>query len=122
MAYTLNGYTLPNVQSCESNKDSQLFQMPLPGSDSSGALALDLMGASRTITIRGQKVDTEANCKTFIVTYLDAWVNGSQSAVVFHADISDVNYTVYVQSVRWEYKAGEVGVVDYTITLMECSG
>ena len=68
MAYTLAGTTLPNVNNVSSTKDSQLFRMPLPASDSSAAVILDLFGTTRSLSIKGRKIDTEANCATFIST------------------------------------------------------
>ena len=47
--------SIGTVNSEESNKDAQLFQMPIPLSDSTSTVMLDLFGASRTITIKGKK-------------------------------------------------------------------
>lgn len=121
MVYTLNGVTLNNVQKLSSTKDSQLFHMPMPGSDSNQAFALDIMGASRIISISGYQIGTEIEAATFISGF-DAGIDGAQTAVDFVCGISGATYKVYIQSLTWEYSAGEPGTINYQITLMECSG
>ena len=120
MAYTLAGTTLPNLKKLGSTKDAQLFHQPLPGSDSSSAIILDLFGCTRTLTLSGKKVDTEANCATFI-SWLDGLLTGSQSPVVLHVDISNLDYNVLISSIGWDYSEGEVGIVEYTISVIEAS-
>ena len=59
------------------NKDSQLFQQPMPGSPSSSTIVLDLFGATKTITIDGEFYD-ETNMVEFI-TELEGLVSGIQT-------------------------------------------
>jgi hypothetical protein len=121
MSYSLTNMSgLGTVQGVSSDKNSQLFQTPMPGSDSSDAFVLDIMGAARNIKVNGIFTGTEAECVTFI-GQLDGLITGTQSSRTFTCDISK-SYTVFVLDVHWEYHNGVVGKVDYSISLMEASG
>lgn len=121
MTYSLSGMTsLGTVISEESTKDSQLFQQPMPLSDSSSAIMLDLFGASRNITIKGKYTAGDGTISTFIAE-LDALVSGTQTSKTYHSDKTGVSYTVLVQSVTWSADEGGVNLVDYTINLVEGS-
>ena len=125
MSYEIDGWSLATVRKISSRKDSQLFQMPMPASDSSAAVVLDLFGASRTIIINCTYMGTEDECKIYI-GQLDNLVNGNQSVKIFHSDISpgsdgSGNYNVYVLDIQWEYVEAAVGYVNFSISLMECS-
>jgi hypothetical protein len=113
--------TLGIVKTETSTKDSQLFQMPLPRTNSSSSIAMDLFGASRTINIKGKFVDGMSS-KTIaqFITELDALIDGEQSTRTYVSDKSGASYTVLISSVDWEASEGEVGAVEYTISMMEC--
>lgn len=121
MTYSLGAYTdIGVVISEEHSKDSGLFQMPMPGSNSSAAFLLDIFGASKTITISGKYSGTAGNIQTFI-TWLEGLVNGNQTTTkVFHTDkASSGDYNVYVMSVSWKSEEGAPLLVEYTIQMME---
>jgi hypothetical protein len=121
MTYTLTGLTsMGNITSEESTKDSQLFQMPIPLSDSSSAVMLDLFGASRTITVKGRYTTADGTISAFIAE-LDALVNGTQTTKVYHSDKTGGNYNVLVQSIRWSGEEAGINFVDYEIVLTEGS-
>ena len=50
---TTNVLTLYNVKSEEIKKTSGVIEMPMPMSDSNEKFVMDLMGASREITVKG---------------------------------------------------------------------
>lgn len=119
MTYTLTGITsLGTVSSEEQTKDSNLFQTPLPGSDSSQLIALDLFGAARTIIIKGTFAISDGTISTMI-GQLDALVNGTQTTKIFHSDKSGSSYNVLVQTVRWSGGEGGVNLVEFEITMLE---
>ena len=119
MTYTLTGMSsLANIRNERSNKDAQLFQMPLPRTDSNQTLVLDLFGTIRTITIDGTFTTADGTISTFI-SQLDALISGSQTTKVFHSDKSGVNYNVIVTSVDWRSGEGEVNKVDYSISMIQ---
>jgi hypothetical protein len=122
MTYTLTGMSsLGTVTSEDSTKDAQLFQMPIPRSDSNAAIMLDLFGVNRTISIRGVFTGTTGEIATFI-GQLDALANGVQTNKTYHSDKSNVSYTVLVQTVRWNAEEGAVTKVNYEINLIEGTG
>ena len=112
--------SIGTVNSEESNKDAQLFQMPIPLSDSTSTVMLDLFGASRTITIKGRFTTADGAIATFI-SELDALVNGQQSVRVYHSDKSGSDYYVLIQGARWSSAEGGVNFVDYTIEMIQGS-
>ena len=121
MTYSLTNMTsLGAVTSEESSKDAQLFQSPMPLSDSDKTIMLDMFGASRTITIKGRYTVDDGVIATFI-SQLDALVNGQQIVRTYHSDKSGSNYNVLVQSVRWSGEEAGVNFVDYEIQLTEGS-
>ena len=125
MAYTtsLTDMTvtgLGTVISERMTKDSGLFKMPLPRSDSTSAIGLDLMGANRSITIKGIFSGTQATVDAFIDA-LDVLINGKQVTRTFHSAKTDADYTVLVQSTDWVGEEGGVILVRYTITMFECA-
>lgn len=121
MSYTLTGLSsMGTVMSEESSKDAQLFQQPMPLSDSSSAIMLDLFGAGRTITIKGIYTIADGVISSFI-SELDSLISGNQGVKIYHSDKSGSNYNVLVQSVRWSGEEAGVNFVDYEISVVEGS-
>ena len=77
---TLNSIDLGDIQIETSAKNSSLFNMPLPLSDSSQSILLDLFGVSRTITVDGIFTGTLTEQGTFI-TAIEAIQAGNQKAL-----------------------------------------
>lgn len=121
MTYSITGIaSLGTVTSEESTKDAQLFQTPIPVSDSSAAIMLDLFGASRTITIKGRYTESDGDVAIFIFN-IDSLVNGNQGVRIYHSDKSNSDYNVLIQSVNWSGEEAGVNFVDYTISMVEGS-
>ena len=119
-ASTLDSHSLGHVTSEESNKDSQLFQQAMPGSDSNYLISLDLFGAMRTINVKGTYTSTDGTISTFI-SWLDGLVNGNQSTKSYYSEKSGVTYTVLVNNVRWSGEEAGVNFVNYEISLLEAA-
>jgi len=120
MTYQLDDMnSLGTVTEERQNKDAQLFQQPMPGSDSSSTFVLDLFGAIRTITIKGIYSGAAiANVKTFIGE-LTALINGTQTVRTYTSDLFTSGINVYVQLVDYNYEAGNPLNVEYTIQMIE---
>lgn len=119
---TLDGTDLGNIQTETQNKDSSLFNQPLPGSDSSTSILLDLFGVTRTISIDGIKSGTAAVLNTFI-TAIEALIAGGQSGVTFVSSLSTfANKTVFVKSFNWDYVKGDPNKISYRLELTEGAG
>lgn len=122
-AYALDGLNSLGIVTKETQEKScNLFYMPMPGSDSSSAILIDLFGSSRDITIEGvyPSSDTTYSIANFIIA-LDALVNGSQTIQHFTSGKSGVQYHVLIDSVSWEAEEGNVSAVKYTIRMKEGS-
>jgi hypothetical protein len=126
MAYTItdnnnNPITLDPVISEESTKDSGLFFMPLPASDSSSALMIDIFGATRTFSLAGTFVGSSTTDVSNFLTSLDGLANGSQNQKTYHSDKSNTNYSVLVTSIKWTSEPGAVLKIDWQLELQEGS-
>lgn len=123
MTYSLAGMTtLGTVHSEESTKDAQLFQMPMPASDSNMAIMLDLFGVNRTINIKGTFVDGDGSLTIAqFIAELDAQANGVQSGKNYVSGTSGVTYTILVQTASWDVEEGAPTKVNYTINMIEGS-
>lgn len=121
MAYSLTGITsLGTITAEDSTKDAQLYSTPLPGSDSSGSLVLDVLGTTRSITLSGTFTTADGTVSTMIGE-LDALCNGAQTKRTFHSDKSGSGYGVFVNSVRWSGEESGLGFVKYEITMIEAA-
>lgn len=119
---TLDGTDLGNVQKETQTKDSSLFNMPLPGSDSSTSILLDLFGVLRTISLDGIKSGSASAINTFITT-MEALIAGGQLGVTFVSSLSTfANKTVFVKNFNWDYVKGDPNKISYTLELIEGAG
>ncbi len=116
---TLDGNNLGNIQTESQIKDSSLFNQPLPGTDSSISILLDLFGVTRIIRIDGIKADSAANLNTFIVA-IEALIAGGQTGVTYASSLSTFgNKTVFVKSFNWNYIKGDPNKISYSLELVE---
>lgn len=115
---SVGGVDLGTVTSESSTKSSNLFNQPLPFSDSDGALIMDLMGTSRTITIEGIKKGAIAELRTFI-SNLETLQNGSQSGMIFISSWTNANKTVLIQDFTHDKAGANESKVGYTLVLLE---
>ena len=122
MTYSLTGLAGMGSKVLDSHaKDSGLFQMPMPASDSTEQILIDIFGCSRTITVKGVFClgDTGyASVAAFIVA-LDVLNNGAQTSRTFHSDKSGVDYKVLVTRASWDAEEADVNSVPYTIEMVE---
>lgn len=119
--YALQGMTsLGTVRSEDVTKDAQLFQMPMPASDSSQLIALDLFGAAKTIDIKGIFNGTLPEINTFI-GQLQNLVNGSQLVRRYTSEALGGNVYVLVQNIKWTYEEGVPNKINWDISMLEAS-
>lgn len=116
---TLNAIDLGTITSESQTKESNLFFFPIPGSDSSSAFLIDLMGTSRTITIEGSKISSTKADMTSFIESIEALQNGNQSAVTYVGDFITTNKSVQIQTFTWNWTEADVGRIKYTLTLLE---
>jgi hypothetical protein len=121
MTYSLSPgmSTLGTVNKESHTKDAQLFQMPMPVSDSSSAIVIDLFGVSNTIELGGVYVGTNSSDVQSFVAALEALCNGNQSGQTFTSEKRSATYKVYVSSVNWDAEEGAPLVINYTINMIE---
>lgn len=100
------------------NKDSGLFQTPLPGSDSDKSILLDVFGTFRTITITGTYQGIIAEQRTFIDA-IETICDGSQVSSTFVSSIKSETRNVYIQTFNWEVVEATPGKITYVLTLLE---
>ena len=118
MAATIGSKSLGDVSSESSTKSSNLFNQPIPFSDSDASLIMDLMGTSRTITLSGVKTGTVAQLRTF-VTDIEGLQTGAQASLTFVSSWTNVSKSVLIQEFTHEKSEGSENKVNYTLTLIE---
>lgn len=99
------------------NKDSGITNFPMPMSDSSDALQMDIMGANRTISISGIKTGTAEELQSFEEN-LDKAINGQQTQFTFEDRFGNV-YKVLIRSFNTENHEGRPNEITYTLELNE---
>jgi len=120
MASSIGGKSLGDVSSESSTKSSNLFQFPMPLSDSDAAILMDIFGTSRTITIEGVKTGLIAALRTF-VTDIETIQNGEQSGSTFVSSWTNVNKTVLIQDFTHTKVSANENEINYTLVLEEGS-
>ncbi len=115
---SIGGKDLGDVSSEQSTKSSNLFQFPMPLSDSDKAILMDIFGTSRNITVDGVKTGAVAALRTF-VTDIEGLQNGAQVALTFVSSWTNVNKTVLIQDFTHTKIGADENKVGYTLTLVE---
>jgi len=116
---TLGGTDLGDVQSERQSKNTQLFQMPLPTSDSSAAILLDYFGVVRTISVEGIITGVDATHVTFIDA-IETICGGAQTGSTFVSSKTGyANKTVFINTFEWTVNAADVSKINYSLTLIE---
>jgi len=118
MTPTIGNKSLGDVSSESSTKSSNLFNQPIPFSDSDQSLIMDLMGTGRTITVTGVKTGTIAQLRTFVID-IEGLQNGSQSSLTFVSSWTNVNKSVLIQDFTHDKASGDENKVNYVLTLLE---
>ena len=120
MTYSLTDMSsLGTVIEEKQTKDAQLFQQPMPGSDSSQTFVIDIFGAIRTISIRGKYVGANIGEVQTFISQLKGLINGNQVVRVYTSDLFVSGINVYVMMVDYTYEAGNPLSVDYSIQMIE---
>ena len=120
MVASIGGVSLGDISSESSTKSSNLFQFPMPLSDSDEAILMDIFGTSRTITVDGVKVGAVATLRTFIEA-IETIQNGQQSGSTFISSWTNSNKTVLIQDFTHTKSQADESKVGYTLTLTEGS-
>lgn len=117
---TLDLIDLGKIQTESQTKSSQLFNQPLPGSDSDEAILLDIFGVSKTVTIDGIITGNQTVLRTFI-TSIESIQNGSQEGSDFVSTlvISPASIKVLIENFSWNYSKGTVNSLDYSLELKQ---
>ena len=102
------------------SKESNLFFATFPRQNSDMAVAIDLMGATKTITIQGKFTAADGTIATFI-TELEALIDGTQPTLVFVSGRSGQSIYVKVSTVDWNSTEADYGIINYSMVLVECS-
>lgn len=117
---TLAGVDLGTVSDESSTKSSNLFNFPMPLSDSDQAILMDIFGTSRTITLSGVKTGVIADLRTF-VNNIEALQNGEQSNLTFVSSWTNANKEVLIQDFTHTKIKADESLVGYNLTLVEGS-
>lgn len=122
--------TLYNIQSEDIRKSSGTIDLPMPTLDSNGKIIMDLMGASREISIDGIVTTSdvgEGNLFKYaqdIVgvsgTY-NSLINGSQGTnqYTFFSQATSQTINVCITDSNAKYEKGNPNSLSYSITMME---
>lgn len=127
MTYSLGTVSdLKEVAKETHNKSASIDARAYPLQNSDQTQLFDFGGVVRRITINGTYIDTsQANVMTNFVDKIEAILDGDQSATItFHSDLHATgagsgNFNVMIESFNWNYSAGTVLAVDYTIVMVE---
>ena len=115
---SIGGKDLGTVTSESSTKSSNLFNQPVPFSDSDEALIMDLMGTSRTITVSGVKTGTISELRQF-VSDIEGLQNGKQESLTFVSSWTNTNKNVLIQTFTHDKSEADENKVNYTLELLE---
>lgn len=115
---SINSVDLGTVTNEKSKKTSNLFQQPIPYSDSDAALLMDLFGVSRVITITGFKTGAVADLRTFVEN-IEALQNGEQDGMTFVSSWTNSNKTCLIEDFEHDKDQADENKVNYTLTLIE---
>jgi len=134
---TSSTLTLYNVQEELIHKTSNLFDFPMPTLDSNKKILMDLMGCTRTISIKGivtkddvsdiyKFADDIAGLGTNALIFGTQGSNGGQIGYVYTPEIlnrgrgSNTTITVYVLDAEVKAIKADPNSFEYSIELMEC--
>jgi len=122
--------TLYNVQGEDIRKSAGVIDMPMPTLDSNGKIIMDLMGASREISIDGIITVSDVGSGNLFKYAQDivglsgtynSLINGSQGTNQYsfysQATSSSINVCIIESSAK--YEKGNPNSLTYSITMME---
>ena len=122
MAYSLTGFTagsLNGIETEDMNREANLFVQALPKQDY--GVVLNLFGLSITITLSGVFVVGMGGltCAQFVTELDDSCVGSTETKRTFVSDVAGTITNLQIDSVRWNYKAGEPSMINYDIVLLK---
>ena|SRR3990167_3548712 len=129
---TSGGTTLTfyNTQTEAFRKSANLINLPIPASNSSGALIFDLLGVTREITLNGKFTTSDNSSVKNFTSDLNSLVTGKQGNTgggqkgyqfvpISISGVSGTYMSVFVNDVNWTFTAGEPNTLDWSVSLME---
>jgi len=130
MTYTLDTLTegagLGELQRERYKKGTGISPQPMPLSDSPSTYAFDIEGATATISITGRLIGTGAtksaiqtDLQTKIKAFKDIADGNQDDTIDYISDMLDATIQVKITSFTFEYVAGDVPSVVYTVDLIE---
>ena len=125
--YSVNGVDLGEIQTDSAIKDSGLMNIPLPLSDSSSLESLDILGATKSMTIGGLYIGQIADLRLFL-SNMEGFITGQQNVggsgtgySIFHSYLEGKNMFVKIVSFDRNWIAGNPLVLEYTLRMIEVS-
>lgn len=103
--------------------DAGIIVLPPPttGTETTASNELiQLLAPVRHFKVSGYKTGDVATCRTFVSAIL-AMVEDQSSTHSFSSDFFGTSFTVMVNSFSFEYVAGEVSWIEYSLDLVEGS-
>lgn len=116
---TLGLVNLGHIQSETQTKTSNLFQQPIPGTDSQYSILIDIMGVSRTIDIDGIYEDAIVSNVASFITIMEGYCDGAQDGLAYVGDLITTSKNVFINSFSWNYVAADPNKISYTLQLIE---
>lgn len=99
-------------------KTTDLFNTPLPASDSDELVALDIFGTVRRITISGTITGDMTNLQTFL-TNMDSLQDGKQNLMTYTSSIHPTTLNVYITNFNPTYSEAQPTILNYQLELLE---
>lgn len=115
---SIESVDLGTVSSETSAKSSNLFNFPMPLSDSDEAILMDIFGTSRIITLEGVKTGEIAELRTF-VNNIEALQNGQQDNLTFVSSWTNSDKEVLIQDFSHTKVSADESKVGYSLSLVE---
>jgi hypothetical protein len=122
--------TLYNVQNEDIRKSAGVIDLPMPTLDSNGKIVMDLMGASREISIDGIVAISDVGTGNLFKYAQDiaglsgtynSLINGSQGTnqYSFFSQATSSSINVCITEASAKYEKGNPNSLTYSITMME---
>ena len=117
--------TLYNTQTEGVTKSANLINLPMPTGDSDEIIVFDLLGVTRELKVRGRFTTSDGTINNFakdlnsLVAGKQGDTGGGQVGYDYTPQSTGVKITVYVNTVSWDFVAGEPNSLDYNISLIE---
>jgi len=117
-------YGSPQIQNMKVDKESQTWEILIPTENSNATVVIDLMGTKKTLIISGITTGTVTQIDSFI-NALEGFMNSQQyilaaSGLTFVSDRpAGTSMTMILKSFSWEYNAGIVNKLEWSLSLIQ---